>query len=73
MNKDMLRIFLGIVIALFITAFALFQKPVDLRPLALKDGISLQQVEQGKALLKEIQNAYGGKHRPNTLNGSILP
>lgn len=62
MQKKNLKIFLGIVIVFFITAFVLFNRPIDLRPIAVKNGISPEQFRQGKELLVEMQNAYGGKN-----------
>ncbi|MEM6316305.1 MAG: hypothetical protein AAF960_01470 [Bacteroidota bacterium] len=61
MKYRKLKIGLVISMALSVMAFVLFQRPIDLRPVTIKNGISSEQFRQGKILLAEMQNAYGGK------------
>ncbi len=59
--RKKLKIGLAFGIVLLATGFILFNRPVDLRPTAIKNGISSEQFQRGKTLLREMQNVYGGK------------
>lgn len=54
-------IFLASALLFFVIVLVLFNRPSDLRPAAVKNGISPEQFQKGKELLIEMQNAYGGK------------
>ena len=50
----------SILTLLIIGSLWFFLTPVDIRPNLIKDNITEEQRQQGKDLLKEVQDAYGG-------------
>ena len=52
------------IIGILLIGIAWFvNNPVDIRPAQLKNKISKEDLSSGKALLQEMQNAYGGKEK----------
>ncbi len=59
--KKVWKITLSILVLLIIGSLWFIYTPVDLRPPYLGNKIAEKDFTKGKALVKEIQNAYGGK------------
>lgn len=58
--KKVWKIILGIVAILLLGLLWFFMTPIDIRPEYLKDKIAEKDYVKGKALLQEMQTAYGG-------------
>lgn len=59
--KKKWKIILGILLVAIIGALWFAMTPVDLRPDYIGDKISEKDYDKGKAIMKEMQEAYGGK------------